>query len=304
MNHIARNEHQSLNKIYNFIQEKLGCDYEPKAVSGFQRFPAPNKGAKNKACWLIIDEDLKHATCGNFITDEKHTWHADDFSALSKEERKEARRMTAERMALSEAERQKNEALAAKQAKALFKQSPPANSHHSYLTTKHVKPYELRQDGVRLLVPLFDEQGEICSLQTIHPDGSKLFLPGGRTKGAYSIVGQIGSTDRLYACEGWATAATIHQEMGYPVIAAMTANNLLPVCQFWRTNIEASTEIIVVADNDHRIQSNPGVTKAQEAAEAIGATLITPPLPCLHANCKCTDFNDLSNCHYSTWEKK
>jgi len=302
MNEIEVNEKEMLKNISNFINAKLGCDFEPEAVTEFQRFPAPDKPATNKACWLIISEDLKAATCGSFITGEKYTWHAEDFSSLSKECREQARQQAAKRRAMSEAERQQTEAIAAKKAKDLFEQSPPAKKHHSYLTIKLIKPHGLRQDDVKLLIPLLNDQGDICSLQYIYPDGSKSFFPGGRTKEAYSIVGKIGSSEKLYVCEGWATAATIHQETGHPVVAAMTANNLLPVCLLWKTKVDPSVEIIVAADNDHSTKGNPGLTKAHEAAETIVATLVVPPVPCQRAHCKCTDFNDLRNCFHYTQE--
>ena len=76
-----------------------------------------------------------------------------------------------------------------------------------------------------LLVPVFDG-AEIISVQTIPPEGKKLFQLGSRKKGGYFTIGE--PSDTIYICEGYATAATIHELTGGQVIVGFDAGNLPP----------------------------------------------------------------------------
>jgi putative DNA primase/helicase len=83
--------------------------------------------------------------------------------------------------------------------------------------------------------------------------------------------------------EGFATAATLHEESGYRVYIAFTANNLMAVGRIVREKLP-DAEIVFCADNDTKTPGNPGLTKATEAAQAISGSVAVPPLP--------GDFND------------
>lgn len=50
--------------------------------------------------------------------------------------------------------------------------------------------------------------------------------------------------------------------------------------------------IIIAADDDHQTEGNPGMTKAQAAAQAVGAGVAVPTFPAGRPD-KATDFNDL-----------
>jgi putative DNA primase/helicase len=288
--------------IASAIKEQMGVDFIPEAKEGIQRFPAPGKQESNQACWVWISDDLSRASFGSHITGEKYTWHADDFEKLSTEYIVEVHEKTAESKRESLVNQQQTQLEAAETAKEIINCAKPANPHHSYLSAKRVSPNDLHQDGATLIVTLYDSTGAICNVQKIYPDHSKYFLKGGRVKGAYAIIGEIFSTDTVLICEGWATGATLHEDTGYTVIAAMNAGNLLDVCIAIASKAPSSTDIIVAADNDHRTEGNPGVTKGKEAATAIGAKIIYPPLPCASKNCKCTDFNDWNNCSVRVME--
>ena len=144
-------------------------------------------------------------------------------------------------------------------------------------------------DG-RLLVPVRDRAGEWLSLQRISADGEKRFLPGGRVSGGYYAIGKARGT--VCIAEGFATAATIHEATGHPVAVAFNCGNLEAVARALREKLPKA-RLILCADDDARTDGNPGLTKATEAARAVGGLLAVPDFGADRPE-KATDFNDLA----------
>ncbi|MGZ8160554.1 MAG: toprim domain-containing protein [Methylobacter sp.] len=121
-------------------------------------------------------------------------------------------------------------------------------------------------------------------MQAIFPEKSpdldrdKDFLPGGGLAGLFWV-----KTDKVLIAEGFATAASLHEETGNRVYMVFTANNLLAVGRLLREKLPEA-ELVFCADNDTRTPGNPGLTKAAEAAEAVAGSVAAPPI---HG-----DFND------------
>lgn len=76
----------------------------------------------------------------------------------------------------------------------------------------------------------------------------------------------------MLICEGFATAATLHEETGQRVYMALTASNMMAVAKTVREKLP-DAEIVVCADNDVNTQGNPGLSKATAAAEAGGGSV-------------------------------
>jgi putative DNA primase/helicase len=203
---------------------------------------------------------------------------------------------TAEDLKRLEEERIDQQAKVAEVVKNIIVKSDGASCEHPYLKRKKVGAHGLRQLGSALIVPLQDISGEVLNIQRIFADGSKRFQRGGRVKGLFAVIGDAGNSPTWYVSEGWATAATIFEAGGYASFAAMNAGNLMTVCIRLSEIAPAGTKIVVVADNDHQTEGNPGLTKAIQAAKAIGAEFVCPPLPCGWDDCACTDFNDYVHC--------
>ncbi|WP_254257826.1 toprim domain-containing protein [Methylobacter tundripaludum] len=108
-------------------------------------------------------------------------------------------------------------------------------------------------------------------------------MPGGGLAGLFWWIGA--KTEKVLIAEGFATAATLHEESGYRVYVAFTANNLMAVGRIVREKLP-DAEIVFCADNDTQTPGNPGLTKATGAAEAVGGSVTVPPI---HG-----DFNDYS----------
>ena len=91
--------------------------------------------------------------------------------------------------------------------------------------------------------------------------------------------------------EGFATAASIHEATGLPVVIAFNCGNLVSVAKAIRAWLPPA-RIVIAADDDHATEGNPGLTKAREAADLIGATVAVPIF--LETEARGTDFNDLA----------
>lgn len=200
-----------------------------------------------------------------------------------------ARRMDALRRAhaLEQLQRQAEAAAAALERWA----AAPLAREHPYLRAKQVHAHGLRVEaGHTLLIPLRDTAGKLHSLQSIAPDGSKRFMPGGRVKGCYHAIGR--PEGRLVLAEGYSTGATIHEDSGDAVAVAFNSGNLLPVARALRAKFPRLT-LVVAADDDWKTEGNPGLTAATIAARDVGALLAVPKFGDLPRATTDTDFNDL-----------
>src|SRR5690606_39258212 len=193
------------------------------------------------------------------------------------------------------AERLSAQEQASCRAMALWEGGRSATVGHPYLARKGVPALNVREMAGWLLIPIRDVTGRLVNIQRINGDGTKRFLRDGRITGCFSLVGAptLPKLGKLYIAEGWATAATVHAETRLPVAAAMNAGNLKPVVLALQEACPA-LELILAADNDHRTPGNPGITKATEAAQAVGGGLVWPQS--CGTDCICTDFNDSANC--------
>lgn len=172
-----------------------------------------------------------------------------------------------------EAEQRYRYEVAAVKARAIWHKSKPITrqSEHQYLIKKRIQPHGIRISRDALVVPLMNESKKIVNLQFISPEGEKRFLTDGRKQGCFYPIGQ--PTPRILICEGFATAASIHEHTGHCVIVAMDKGNLKPVAEVIRKMFPAN-EIIIASDND---LDGGGQLKAREAALAIHAKLLIPP---------------------------
>ncbi len=192
-----------------------------------------------------------------------------------------------------EAEEAEFQAGAAIDALERWDRCPPAPADRGYLKSKGIAPCGVRIDGAALLVPMRDIDGKLWSLQEIWPDGRKHNQSGGRRKGCFFEIGEIGDT--FIIGEGYSTCASIHMATEYAVMSAGEAGNLVNVAQALRMKYPAAT-IIICGDDDWllNIQGKPknvGKLAAQEAAAAIGGVLALPWFSSARPKWA-TDFND------------
>lgn len=189
---------------------------------------------------------------------------------------------------------------------SIMAESIAVSIRHPYLEQKKIVPVGVRQAIRRyrivpasiegraqyitpadLLVPVFNHAGALQGIQQITAEGRKL-ARGSFKAGLMWVGGGLGTGEvcnRLYIAEGYATAVSIHMRTRNPVIVAFSTANLLSTGHFARQRYPGA-EIIFAVDNDvgsfiqiggERVE-NPGKYYAQQAALAINAAVITPPV--------------------------
>jgi putative DNA primase/helicase len=154
-----------------------------------------------------------------------------------------------------------------------------------------------------LLVPGYDLHGKLWTVQYIKADGTKRFAKDSRKHGCFHVVGapnsavalqKIALSPVVVIAEGYATAATIAEQPNVCVLAAFDSGNLLAVATALRER-HRDKVIVIAGDDDHRLENNPGRTKALEAAAAVKGVAIFPQLSAEQKERGMTDFNDLAS---------
>ncbi len=148
-----------------------------------------------------------------------------------------------------------------------------APAYHPYLAKKRIGINGARtgRDNT-LIIPLYNASNQIVSLQFISETGGKSFLSGGKKKGCFYKLGEESST--ILICEGFATAASLHENSRYLTIVAFDAGNLKEVAINIRS-LYPMSEIIICGDND---LSGAGQSKAIDAAQTIGGKYLIPEI--------------------------
>lgn len=179
--------------------------------------------------------------------------------------------------------REQEQKEAKRKAQWMWSNSTEADPEHPYLVKKDIENHGCRQYKDSLMIPLYDAEGQVVSLQWIKPDGEKIFLKNGKKQGSCFPI--KGDDSTVYIAEGYATAATINELTGNKVLVAFDAGNIKPVAKAAR-GMWPEAHIVIAADNDHKTDGNPGVTYARAAAEEINAEVVIP-------SGTGTDFNDM-----------
>lgn len=250
------------------------------------RFCSGTKGsgrAGDKSGWYVAYPDgVPAGRFGCWRMGFESPWRADVGRKLTAAEEMQHARRIAEAKALRDAELERQHELAAITVETIWASSHAASPEHPYLQRKGIKAHGARVTGDgRLVVPLYDPDGAIASLQYISHDGGKLYHPGGQTGGKFWMLGTMDEVGSLYVAEGFATAATIFEATGRPCAVAYSASNLVPVTGALREIHGAQQDIIIVADND---KSGTGQKYADQASAKYGARVVMPPIEGMDAN--------------------
>jgi putative DNA primase/helicase len=207
-----------------------------------------NEGDHNPNSWYVLhDGSLPAGAYGCWKKDISEKWVGKPTNQLSPEEYKNYKAQIEKARILQEADRAKMHAESKKTAQQIWNNSVPATGNHQYLLDKKIKPNGARIDSGDLIIPIRNSNGGIESLQFIKPNGKKIFLTGGAISGNYCSIGKL--TDIIYVCEGFATAATVHEATDCGSIVTFGANKLLAVAQIIRKKYP-DKEIVIGADND------------------------------------------------------
>ena len=236
------------------------------------RFSTSGKRGDDSGWYVLHTDGIAAGAFGCWRSGLQSTWCAKSDNAMTAVERIAHRERIKAVQRQREDDLTQRQQLAAADALKRWTAATPC-TQHDYLTRKGIQPHGVKIEGDKLLIPMRDTAGTVHSLQTITPEGTKMFMSGGRVKGCYYGIGK--SNGALIVCEGFATGASIHECTGHAVAVASNAGNLEAVAVALRSKYPI-LKIIIAADDDHQTPGNPGMTKATAAVQAAGAALAIP----------------------------
>jgi putative DNA primase/helicase len=147
-----------------------------------------------------------------------------------------------------------------------------------------------------IAIPMRDETGKIINCQFIFGTGKKTFPKFGRKRGLFNVcelpdnaaskkrpatAGHLISSDASAICfaEGYATAASILQATGLPVVVTFDAGNMPTVAEAFR-GVYCDSQMIFCGDDDQENSSNAGREKAEAAAKLTNGVVVFPDFSC------------------------
>jgi putative DNA primase/helicase len=273
-----------MNEFKDFIRDHFPEYRLPDVIKPgtFFRF------GKNYSGWGLLFEDCSGGVVGDWRNGDRFIWQSAQSKKTPYEREQFAMQITLAR-AIEDAKRELTYMTNAKKAEDIFNAAPDASDDHPYLVKKRVKSHGLKisKDGT-LMVPIYSVAGDMQSIQFINDAGGKRFFPGGKAAGGCHFIGLITEGKPIIICEGYATAASLHESGKHFVVVAFSASNLIKVALSLKLELP-KMEIIIAGDTDET-----GRKAAMEAARAVTGKAIFPKFG---PDCdpSWTDFNDLLN---------
>lgn len=259
-----------------------------EADGRLHRFSSSGRRGDRAGWYVLHDGECVAGAFGCWRTGVQQTWCSQRREWLSGAEWAQLKRRQRQAVQAAKQQRQRLQDGAAQRAQRLFNAASTDTAAHPYLRRKGVRGHGIRVGADTMLyVPVRDIAGVLHSVQCIDASGGKWFLAGGRTGGGFHLLGQ--ADRQVVVCEGYATAASIHEATGLAVAAAFNAGNLRTVAKAFHQHGYA---VAVAADDDHSKAVNVGLDKAQAAALSVGGTLVKPVFLGTRRDGD-TDFNDL-----------
>lgn len=208
--------------------------------------------------------------------------------AMTDEAREALRAKWREDRRRAEGARKADAAKAARRAELVWRkctQTPP-DGGVDYLARKGVGAHGVRYSPTGAVVlAMHDGQGRVHGLQFIlsktqakeriaKTGRDKEYWPKGVAKQSHWF--QIGAVAGLcLICEGYATAASLHEATGIPVAVAFDAGNLRHVAKALR-HTHPRARFLVCADDDFASPENPGISAASAAALEVSGAWVAP----------------------------
>lgn len=296
-----------------------GIEFDQEIIQDGQLHRVRVKGDKRskKNGWYIYHDGLiPVCVYGTWKGEQKHIWSARHESEMNKKEQQELKRMMAEASRKARRQRKLEQTKAAVDAGAIYDAGADVVSH-SYLSKKLIKSHDVLRLAAdksiirgserdvdvsgALVIPVVDRAYNLTSNQYIFDNGFKMFHPNGKIKGCFCPLYGDEMKEVIFVCEGFATGATIHEQMGNTVYVAFNCGNLREVARHVQSHYPNHLTVIA-ADDDwltERPIKNPGMFHARQVANDLGLHVVKPIFDDKRKT-EHTDFNDL---HYvgATW---
>ncbi len=204
---------------------------------------------------------------------------------LSPEEKAQMQAEAAAKLQAREAEQARLYEQTAQRVSQQMADLVPVALPTAYLKAKGLQPQPgvmTDKEGRETFIPAFDADGKQWTMQYIKEDGVKRFAKDSRKAGCFHVVGGLEALTKAPALvigEGYATAATLAQTLGYATVAAFDSGNLLPVATALHQKFP-DKPMVIAGDDDRHLEMthgiNPGRSKAEEAARAVGGKVLLP----------------------------
>ena len=161
----------------------------------------------------------------------------------------------------------------------------PLKQPTPYMQAKGIEPQAgvlTDREGRTTYVPATDVNGKQWTMQYIQEGGTKRFAKDSHKEGCFHVVGTMAAlvqAPALVICEGYATASSLSQSLGFATVCAFDSGNLPAVAKALYEKFP-DKPVIVAGDDDRHLELtqgvNPGRAKAQEAAKITGGKAILP----------------------------
>jgi phage/plasmid primase-like uncharacterized protein len=232
-----------------------------------QRIPAVNDKRGELTIFYVAHEDgVPNGYAENNRTKQIIRWKATGQHLSPEAKADLAAQAEQKRYARKQAERELYEATAkrlAEEQQLNISGVDPTEYHKAKQI--EVTPGASARNG-DVLVPGYDVEGKLWTMQYIKEDGTKRFAKDSRKHGCFHVVGapngaaalqKIALSPVVVIAEGYATAATIAKQGKVTALAAYDSGNLLPVATSLRQRYPDKA-IVIAGDDDHRSENNPG----------------------------------------------
>ncbi|EFH6505301.1 TPA: hypothetical protein KL367_004895, partial [Escherichia coli] len=179
-----------------------------------------------------------------------------------------------------------------------YKRTAQAGHDHPYLQKKGVQAargvhIDNRQG---LVIPLYNTDGQIRSIQTIDPEGNKRLAKDAEKAGNFFVVGgSLKDNHPIVLAEGYATAASCAMALRHPVVMTVDSGNLVKVAENLHARYPGSPMLFLGDDDLPKPgrPGNPGKEAAEKAARLTRGTAFVPHFTREEREQGLTDFNDL-----------
>ena len=179
-----------------------------------------------------------------------------------------------------------------------YKRTAQAGHDHPYLQKKGVQAargvhIDNRQG---LVIPLYNTDGQIRSIQTIDPEGNKRLAKDAEKAGNFFVVGgSLKDNHPIVLAEGYATAASCAMALRHPVVMTVDSGNLVKVAENLHARYPGSPMLFLGDDDLPKPgrPGNPGKEAAEKAARLTKGTAFVPQFTREEREQGLTDFNDL-----------
>jgi putative DNA primase/helicase len=160
-------------------------------------------------------------------------WKSKGYS-LDPEQKAAMQAEAAAKLAARAAEQQRNHEQAAQRVTKQMPDLVPIVAPTPYLEAKGIAPQPgvfTDREGQKTYIPATDENGKQWTMQYIQEDGTKRFAKNSRKEGCFHAIGgldAIAAAPALVIGEGYATAASVSQALGYATVAAFDSATWRP----------------------------------------------------------------------------